>query len=51
VSVSEHISETARPIFTNFGVLLMATAGSSSVGVAIRYVGLLPVLNNTSFFA
>ena len=41
--VREHISDTTRPIFTNFlCLLLVAVARSSTAGVAIRYV--LPFL-------
>ena len=47
LSLREHISETARPIFTNFLCMLpAAVARYFSVGVAIRYV--LPVSWTTS---
>jgi len=50
LSVSERISRTTRPIFTNFLRLLpMFVTRSSSGSVAIRYV--LPVLRMTVIFA
>ena len=48
LSVREHISGNARPIFTKFLCMFaMAVARSFSGGVAIRYV--LPVLRMTSY--
>ena len=50
LSVREHISATAGPIFTKFVVQIpRAVAGFSSGGIAIRYV--LPVLWMTSRLA
>ena len=52
VSVREHISGSAGPIFTNFLCRSpVAVARSSSGGVGIRYVGLLPVSWMTSRLA
>jgi len=51
LSVDDDISGTTGAIFTKFPcVLPMAVARSSSGVVAIRYVGLLPVLCLTSCF-
>ena len=50
LSVRQHISETAGPIFTKFCMQLYVVMGwSSSGGIAIRYV--LPVLWMTSRLA
>ena len=50
LSIHEHISETAEPICTQFGVQApVAVARSSSGGVAIRYV--FPILWMTSRLA
>ena len=50
MSVRGHISGTAGPIFTKFLCRSpVAVARSSSGGVAICYVGLLPVLYSSLF--